>query len=126
MLFLDKGTLKVTGYLRGTSLSVNSLVHVLGMGTFQMVQIDSVSDPYLVSKQRCITIFQFCHLLFNTTLCCRTNSDEKIDIIRVLECEDPNLQESLQSENVLNPMDAEQTWPTEEDLLIAKKEQATV
>lgn len=33
------------------------------------------------------------------------------------------LQESLQSENVLDPMDAEQTWPTEEELKEAKDSQ---
>ena len=40
------GTLKVSGYIRGQSLSVNSLVHIPGWGDFQMSQIDAPVDPY--------------------------------------------------------------------------------
>ena len=39
------GTLKVSGFVRGTSLSVNSLVHLPGLGDFQLEQIDMPSDP---------------------------------------------------------------------------------
>lgn len=46
------GTLKVTGFLRGTPLDVNSLVHIPGLGDFQMNQIDSPSDPYKFEKQK--------------------------------------------------------------------------
>ena len=42
----EVGTLKLTGYLRGKNLSVNSLIHLPGWGDFQMSQIDGVSDPY--------------------------------------------------------------------------------
>jgi pre-rRNA-processing protein TSR1 len=35
---------------------------------------------------------------------------------KVLDKADPTLQESLISENVPDPMDAEQTWPTAEEL----------
>lgn len=40
----DFGTLKVTGYLRGTSLDVNQLVHLPGLGDFQMSRIDWGDD----------------------------------------------------------------------------------
>lgn len=40
------GTLKITGFLRGSTLSVNGLVHIPGLGDFQMSQIDAASDPY--------------------------------------------------------------------------------
>lgn len=43
--------------------------------------------------------------------------------IRVLEKCDPSKQESLESENVVDPMDAEQTWPTAEELKAAEEEQ---
>lgn len=36
--------MKVTGYLRGKPLSVNSLVHIPGWGDFQMNQIDAPPD----------------------------------------------------------------------------------
>ena len=40
-----KGTLKVTGFLRGSCLSVNGLVHLPGFGEFQMNRIEAPSDP---------------------------------------------------------------------------------
>lgn len=40
------GSLRVTGYLRGAPLSVNSLVHIPGLGDFQMNQIDAPIDPF--------------------------------------------------------------------------------
>lgn len=46
------GTLKVTGYLRGTALSVNQLVHIPGLGDFQMSQIDAPEDPNKLDKTR--------------------------------------------------------------------------
>lgn len=42
--------------------------------------------------------------------------------IKVLEVEDPNIQESLQTENIPDLMDAEQTWPTEEELKEAEQQ----
>ena len=35
----DCGTWLVSGYLRGRALSVNSLVHIPGLGDFQMAQV---------------------------------------------------------------------------------------
>lgn len=39
------GTLKVSGFVRGQSLNVNSLVHIVGHGDFQMSQVDAPPDP---------------------------------------------------------------------------------
>ena len=44
----DAGTLKLSGYIRGQTLSVNGLVHLPGWGDFQMLQIDAPHDPYKV------------------------------------------------------------------------------
>ena len=40
--------------------------------------------------------------------------------VRLLEKADPSKQESLQSEVVPDPMEGEQTWPTEEELAEAQ------
>ena len=42
--------------------------------------------------------------------------------VRVLERADPEKQESLQTENEVDPMEGEQTWPTEEELVEAAGE----
>lgn len=87
----DDGTLKVTGYLRGIPLNVNGLVHVPGLGTYQMSQIDSAVDPL-------------------------KTSDEGSSGTQVLARSNPNLQTSLDSENVPDEMDAEQTFPTDAEI----------
>lgn len=89
--YSDDGTLKVTGYLRGIPLSVNGLLHVPGLGTYQMSQIDSAMDPL-------------------------NNSDEGTSGQLVLARSNPALQTSLISENVPDEMDAEQTFPTEAEI----------
>ena len=35
----DSGTLTLTGYVRSRPLSVNSLLHITGVGTYQMKQV---------------------------------------------------------------------------------------
>lgn len=83
----DKGTLSLTGYLRGRNLSANSLVHIPGWGEFQIKQIDSAPLP-----------------------------GDEITEAKVLDLPNPEKQESLVGENTPDPMDAEQTWPTEEEM----------
>ncbi|XP_075552207.1 tsr1 ribosome assembly factor [Dermacentor variabilis] len=103
------GTLKVSGYIRGKPLSVNSLIHIPGHGDFQMTQIDAPDDPHgLILKSR------------DTS-----KSVEMADLTpKLLEKADPLKQESLQSENVPDDMDAEQTWPTPEELAEAESAQS--
>ena len=36
---VPRGTLKVSGYLRGKALLVNRLVHLAGLGDFQLKQV---------------------------------------------------------------------------------------
>ncbi|XP_054012596.1 pre-rRNA-processing protein TSR1 homolog [Hylaeus anthracinus] len=96
----ELGTLMVSGYLREVPLSVNGLIHIPGFGDFQMSQIDAPEDPYPIEKK------QRKH--------CDAMDDEPST--RVLERANPEKQESLESENIPDPMDAEQTWPTEEEL----------
>ncbi|XP_076236064.1 tsr1 ribosome assembly factor isoform X1 [Calliopsis andreniformis] len=96
----DIGTLIISGYLREVSLSVNGLIHVPGFGDFQMIQIDAPEDPYPIDKKE--------------RKHCSAMDDESS--IRVLERANSKKQESLESENIPDSMDAEQTWPTEEEL----------
>ncbi|GIY10361.1 pre-rRNA-processing protein TSR1 homolog [Caerostris darwini] len=86
----SRGTLKVSGYVRGQPLDVNGLVHIPGWGTYQMSQIDHKYDPYTSEK-------------FNVML-------------QISETANPVDQESLQSEVIPDPMEGEQTWPTQEEL----------
>uniref|UniRef100_A0A8D8BHS8 Pre-rRNA-processing protein TSR1 homolog n=1 Tax=Culex pipiens TaxID=7175 RepID=A0A8D8BHS8_CULPI len=95
------GTLKVTGFLRGVPLSVNQLVHIPGLGDFQMSEIYAPEDPYKMRK-----------------------NDEEMSSgeVKLLAKADPAKQTSLQKENIPDAMDAEQTWPTEEEIEASKSE----
>ncbi|KAK5645758.1 hypothetical protein RI129_004222 [Pyrocoelia pectoralis] len=94
------GTLMITGYLRGVPLSANDLIHLPGLGDFQMLQIDAVSEPKIKLEDE--------------------DTPPKVTTSRVLERAEESKQESLVSENVVDPMNAEQTWPTEEELRMAE------
>ncbi|KRT79115.1 hypothetical protein AMK59_8569, partial [Oryctes borbonicus] len=106
----DVGTLKVSGYLRSIPLSVNNLVHIPGLGTYQLSQIDAPADPYNFDKKK------------NVIGGSSEIGAENVEV-KVLEVADPTKQESLESENIPDPMDGEQTWPTEDELKEAEQEQ---
>ncbi|XP_046372243.2 pre-rRNA-processing protein TSR1 homolog isoform X1 [Haliotis rufescens] len=110
----DTGTLKVTGYLRGKTLTVNRLVHIPGWGDFQMLQIDAPDDPYPLNlhpgKQN------------RKTQDVEMESEDPRSEVNVLERCEPGKQESLDSEVLPDPMMGEQTWPTEEELAEAESE----
>ncbi|XP_041851239.1 pre-rRNA-processing protein TSR1 homolog [Melanotaenia boesemani] len=109
------GTLCVSGYVRGHPLRVDRLVHISGHGDFQLSQIDAPSDP----------------LPLNLTTARQTkpgkgdiemqDGDGHASPVRVLMKADPSSRESLQTEAEVDPMDGEQTWPTEEELLEAEE-----
>lgn len=91
------GTLKVYGYVRGQPLSVNGLVHVPGWGDFQMSHTYLLEDPHPLERRG-----------KNATM---TNDEPQL-----IEEADPEHQETLVSTNEVDPMEGEQTWPTQEEL----------
>ncbi|XP_016412492.1 pre-rRNA-processing protein TSR1 homolog [Sinocyclocheilus rhinocerous] len=105
------GTLCVSGYIRGSPLQVNRLVHITGHGDFQLSQIDAPADPLpivtaasrLVKPGRDIEMMDGGDGVMNGD-------------VRVLMKADPEKRESLQVEAEVDPMDGEQTWPTEAEL----------
>lgn len=111
---VNSGTLKVSGYVRGQPLNVNGLVHIPGWGDFQMSQIEYGTDPHPWTSQ-------------SKAKSGKTRGSEEdgmmLDETVVVDKADPTWQESLQSEIIPDPMQGEQTWPTEEELAQAKSSQ---
>ncbi|XP_028817780.1 pre-rRNA-processing protein TSR1 homolog [Denticeps clupeoides] len=109
------GTLRVSGYVRGCPLQVNRLIHIVGHGDFQLSQIDAPTDPLPIQLTQP-----------------HPAKPGKVDVemtdggdgpaVRVLMKADPAQRESLQTEAEVDPMDREQTWPTEEELQEAEEE----
>ena len=75
------------GYLRGASLDVNSLVYLPSIGTYQMSKILT-----------------------------KTNDRRDLERFELAASETPTKQESLDAEAKYDDMNAEQTWPTEQEL----------
>jgi pre-rRNA-processing protein TSR1 len=119
------GTLLLTGYLRGNRLNPNNLVHLPDYGDFQVTKIELIRDPYPLSKVRK-------HLSNNSSrpsisddvpmsdVTSLSNTESDISMIgnEVLKVWTPDVtkQETLQTENVPDPLANEQTFPTNDEL----------
>uniref|UniRef100_A0A8C2TJ56 Pre-rRNA-processing protein TSR1 homolog n=1 Tax=Coturnix japonica TaxID=93934 RepID=A0A8C2TJ56_COTJA len=112
------GTLKVSGFVRGQTLNVNSLVHIVGHGDFQMSQVDAPPDP-LSLNPRVVKGKKSQDMDEDSA----NGTDEMEEDVKILMKADTSKQESLQSEVVPDPMEGEQTWPTEEELQEAEASQ---
>ncbi|OZJ03380.1 hypothetical protein BZG36_04488 [Bifiguratus adelaidae] len=88
------GTLKVTGYARGTPFTANRLVHLQNLGDFQVSHIQTAPLPSNHSGMD-----------EDAAVISRANEDR----------------DDLISENEPDMMENEQTWPTEEELAEAEE-----
>ncbi|XP_021784222.1 pre-rRNA-processing protein TSR1 homolog isoform X2 [Papio anubis] len=111
------GTLKISGYVRGQTVNVNRLLHIVGHGDFQMKQIDAPGDPFPLNPRR-IKPQKDPDMVME--ICATDTVDDMEEGLKVLMRADPDRQESLQAEVIPDPMEGEQTWPTEEELSEAK------
>ncbi|KAF8089094.1 hypothetical protein N665_0518s0020 [Sinapis alba] len=105
-----KCTLLLSGYLRARKLSVNQLVHVSGIGDFQLSEVELLKDPFPLNERK------------------KQNSMELDDlhdeeVLRSLH-PDPMKQEPLVAENTPDPLAGEQTWPTEAEMAEADNNQS--
>lgn len=107
------GTLKISGYVRGRTLNVNSLLHIVGHGDFQMKQIDAPVDPFPLNPR---VIKSQKEQSMAMEICTTDAATDMEEDLKVLMKADPDRQESLQTEVILDPLEGEQTWPTEEEL----------
>ncbi|XP_077579607.1 pre-rRNA-processing protein TSR1 homolog [Stigmatopora nigra] len=105
------GTLCVSGYVRGRPLKVDRLVHISGHGDFQLSQIDAPLDPLPL-----ITAAPRQSKPGKGDVDMQQDDPETEAPVRVLMKADPSSRETLQTEAEVDPMDGEQTWPTESEL----------
>ncbi|NWX97881.1 TSR1 protein, partial [Nothoprocta ornata] len=108
------GTLKVSGFVRGQTLSVNSLVHIVGHGDFQMSQVEAPPDPLALNPR--VDKGRKRSQDMDVQDDSQNGTDEMEEDVKVLMKADASKQESLQSEVIPDPMEGEQTWPTDEEL----------
>eukprot|EP01018_Ginkgo_biloba_P009491 Gb_29644 [translate_table: standard] len=108
----DSGSsnLLLSGFVRARGLSVNQLVHVPGAGDFQMSQIDVLEDPLPIHEHQK-------HKMDSMQL---DDNSQSQKVIRSL-LPDASEQELVLVENVPDPLAGEQTWPTEEEIAEAAR-----
>uniref|UniRef100_H2YCV6 Pre-rRNA-processing protein TSR1 homolog n=1 Tax=Ciona savignyi TaxID=51511 RepID=H2YCV6_CIOSA len=107
---LDDSNFCVTGHIRGSVLDVNRLVHLPGWGDYQVKQVDTIVDPSLCNVQKISKV--------------GASGDEmSCDLEEETIFSDPSRIQDLVLEADPNPMEGEQTWPTEEEIMEAEEEQ---
>lgn len=94
----NNSELEINGYLRGSLLGLYSIMHITGVGNFNIKSVEIVEDPYSRNNRKVV--------------------EEK----RKIYISDESKYPSLNSLNKYNEDDNEQTWPTIEELMLADKE----
>merc|ERR550519_5725 len=93
-----------SGYVRGAALSANKLVHIPGFGDFQVDRIETAVEPVRMQGSR---------------------GDQEMVETREVDKATQDRQE-LDTENIPDCMEGEQTWPTEEEMLAAEQSRVSV
>ncbi|UIZ26939.1 hypothetical protein KXD40_002155 [Peronospora effusa] len=109
------GELQVNGYLRGKPLSVNQLIHITDVGTFQLSRITR-GVVRQVQREKVNVVMNVKRPIVSVVP--QAGQDAEL----VLAMADPALQEDLRFEAEYDPFAAEQTWPTNEELAEAEVE----
>lgn len=112
---IKSGKLLLAGYLRSSELSSSQAIHIPGAGDFQLEMIEACNrgerrthaDQQPSAKDQAGG---------------RKDSMDHEASWYVLSQSDPLEREPLTRENDFDPLDAEQTWPTEEELAAADLE----
>lgn len=105
------GILRLAGYVRSRAISVNQLVHLAGVGDFQLKQIDMVEDPCPLRQQKRHTSGDVMQV----------ENDPGAQKASSSVAANAAVQEPLIVENTPDDLAGEQTWPTEEELAQAGK-----
>ncbi|KAK6296680.1 hypothetical protein J4Q44_G00328220 [Coregonus suidteri] len=111
------GTLRVSGYVRGCPLQVDRLVHISGFGDFQLSQIDAPIDPLPLNSMTARPAKPG----KEGDVGMQDGGVDEVASVRVLMKADPARRESLQAEAEVDPMDGEQTWSSDTELLEAEE-----
>eukprot|EP00889_Picochlorum_renovo_P003313 jgi/Picre1/30343/NNA_005707.t1 len=106
-----EGTLVLTGYIREKALTANQLIHIPGAGDFQIEKIESVAEPQSLLQT------QKSHHQKKSVEATMAMNGETVIAVSL-----PEERESLVREHDVDPLDAEQTWPTEQELAEAEAE----
>ncbi len=95
---VDANTLSVSGYLRGKPLHVNQLVHIPGMGNFNILKMYESPDPYALKRHKVL------------------------DGDRLIAVADPAKLPDMTEEAEPDLLAGDQTWPTMDEMREEEKQ----
>ncbi|UZJ55097.1 hypothetical protein CBS101457_004417 [Exobasidium rhododendri] len=107
----EEGTLKVKGWARGAPLSANRLVHLPDFGDFQVEKIMAAPTNRRKEKAKKSDAKDVEMRLEEGE---EDGKQDEVD--NLLDEHDDDLADELISENSVNDLENEQTWPTQEEL----------
>jgi pre-rRNA-processing protein TSR1 len=114
------GTLVVSGYVRGAPLCADQLGYLPGIGEFQFDSIEASPEPAFVNasapRQRKPGAAADMDCENADGAAAATTALGLDGLSGVLSTPRPDTQESLQRENIPDPLAGEQTWPTEDEM----------
>ncbi|SNX86439.1 related to TSR1 - protein involved in 20S rRNA accumulation [Melanopsichium pennsylvanicum] len=122
----QRGTLKVTGWIRGAPLSADRLIHLPDFGDFQVDKITYAPPPNARTKRSkvsAITAAGAAGADDDEMTDAETGKPEDAPLMEgdVLQTRDQDFADDLVSENEPDDMANEQTWPTEEEMKAAEE-----
>jgi pre-rRNA-processing protein TSR1 len=113
------GTLLVSGYIRGAPLCADQLGYLPGIGEFQFEAIEAAEEPAFVGapvarpRKAGGTADMECEGADGSAAPLGLGLD---GLSAALSTPQRDTQESLQRENIPDPLAGEQTWPTEDEM----------
>jgi pre-rRNA-processing protein TSR1 len=126
------GTLHLTGHIRGQAFDPNNLVHLTGIGDFQVLSVEAAVDPHDYDKRGpsafSVALTTPSEESADSMMATASSSGSQARKSRISKMAPnqvlyptPDLQETLISTTVPDTLNNEQTWPNEEDQLHADR-----
>lgn len=115
----QRGTLKVTGWIRGAPLSAERLIHIPDHGDFEVDRITYAPPPNARTRRTKTSATQADDAMTDVN-----EVDAELNAGDVLQSRDAEFADDLVSENEPDDMANEQTWPTEEEMQAAERHAA--
>ncbi|KYQ90662.1 hypothetical protein DLAC_09296 [Tieghemostelium lacteum] len=103
---IDNNTTVIEGFLRGNNLNSKQILNIPELGDFQIDKIEEIKDPHIIRKR----------YAFSTQ-----SSMQEDDSCKVLEQSPLDEKDTLQTFNIPNELENEQSLPTKEELATARE-----
>ncbi|EST09170.1 Ribosome biogenesis protein BMS1/TSR1, C-terminal [Kalmanozyma brasiliensis GHG001] len=119
----ERGTLKVTGWIRGAPMSADRLIHLPDFGDYAVDRITYAPPPNARTKRSKASATNASNEIQDDAMTDASADTSAADLVAgdTLQSRDDEFADDLISENEPDDMANEQTWPTEEEMQAAER-----